>query len=88
MGRQAHDHLAVNLLGLPIMLTSSVFYDPVQGLAATRWLAQANPLSFAADIIPVLVAGRPPVWSDILGLALFLLVGLCLAAVSIHRAIE
>ena|GEM_PF-4424798 len=85
---QENFNLVVNLLGLPLMLTSSVFYNPAQGMAATRWLAQMNPLSFAPDIIRVLVAGRPPLWSDILGLALFLLVMLCFAAFSINRAIE
>lgn len=85
---QENFNLAVNLLGLPIMLTSLVFYNPAQGLAATRWLAQVNPLSFASDIIRMFAAGRAPLWTDVLGLALFLVVMLCLAVLSINTAIE
>ena len=80
--------MAVNLLQLPIVLTSSVFYSPDYGPAATRWIARINPLSFAADLIRTLAAGRLPLWSDVVGLAVFLVGMLGLAALAINRAIE
>lgn len=83
-------NLAINVLTLPLTFASSVFYDADQLPSAIRWVAQVNPLSYAADLLRQVLLGQQPVLTDVAGLLMFTLLAAFLAyrAVSRGRVLE
>lgn len=69
--RQSTYNLVYNLIQLPIVFTSSMFYNPLEGPAITRWLGPVNPLTFATNALRAYCAGSQVSTYDLVGLSVF-----------------
>lgn len=81
-------NLVINLIQLPLMLSSSVFYSLTNGPPIVRMLARINPLSFSAESLRSIMISQRFWSSGLIGMLAFLLLVIITSAYAIDRAVE